>query len=91
MTETDIFLSARQVKAGRALLGLTLAQLASLAGVAASTIEDFESESTEPSELTRRAIKAALESAGVAFANDGAESVALKRPPDGRPHGVVLH
>ncbi len=91
MTESDIFLSPRQVKAGRALLGLTPAQLGSLAGVSARTIEDFESASSEPSALTRHAIKTALESAGVAFANDGAESVSLKRPPDGRPPGVVLH
>ena len=48
-------------------------------------------ESSDPSALTRYAIKTALEAAGIAFANDGAESVSLKRPPDGRPPGAVLH
>ncbi len=83
--------SACQVRAGRTLLGLTQAQLAALAGVATRTVEAFESESRDPSELTLVAIKTALESAGVAFANDGAESVCLKRPLAGRPPGVVLH
>jgi transcriptional regulator with XRE-family HTH domain len=89
--EKKIALSGRQVLAGRTLLGLTQAQLAALAGVARGTVEAFESESRDPSELTVAAIKTALESAGVAFANDGAESVCLKRPLSGRPPGVVLH
>jgi len=83
--------SGRQVLAGRTLVGLTQAQLAALAGVARSTVEALESESREPSELTLVAIQVALESAGVVFANDGAESVSLKSPLSGRPPGVVLH
>ena len=60
--------SARQVRAARTLLGLTQAQLASLAGLATRTVENFESESGAPPPFTVLALKVALECAGVAFA-----------------------
>lgn len=58
-------------RAGRALVGLTQAQLAAAASVGLSTIKNFEAGSYEPIANNRRAIQAALEAAGVEFIEDG--------------------
>lgn len=59
-------------RAGRALVGLTQAQLAVAASVGLSTIKNFEAGSYEPIVNNRRAIQTALETAGVEFIEDGA-------------------
>lgn len=73
-------------RAGRALVGLTQAQLAAAASVGLSTIKNFEAGSYEPILNNRRAIQAALEAVGVEFVEDGSASapsgpgVRLRRP-----------
>ena len=59
-------------RAGRALIGMTQAQLAAAASVGLSTIKNYEGGSYEPIVNNRRAIQTALEAAGVEFIEDGA-------------------
>ncbi|WP_453943178.1 helix-turn-helix domain-containing protein [Bradyrhizobium sp. USDA 372] len=61
--------SVPQVKAARALLGWTQAELAIAASVSLPTIKRFET-GTSPIPVVRAAIIQALEHAGVVFVND---------------------
>jgi transcriptional regulator with XRE-family HTH domain len=65
-------ISANQARSGRALLGMSQAELAQAAGIAHSTVADFERGARNPALETVRAIKAVLESRGVRFAADSA-------------------
>jgi transcriptional regulator with XRE-family HTH domain len=69
-----------QVRAARALLDLTQPELASAAGVGLSTVVDFERSRREISAQSIRAIRVALERAGVEFIdeNGGGSGVRLK-------------
>lgn len=58
-------LSSRQVRAGRALLGWTQAELAQRAGVGRSTIDKIERLGAIPKPQYVAAIAAAFESAGL--------------------------
>jgi transcriptional regulator with XRE-family HTH domain len=60
-------ISSHQCRAGRALLDLTQPDLASRAGLGLSTIVDFERGRRPVSGAAIRAIRAALESAGIEF------------------------
>src|SRR5277367_6642606 len=59
-------------RAGRALLGLSQAELAERAGVARLTVADFERSVRTPTPSTLSAIRTALETAGVDFLPGGA-------------------
>lgn len=56
-----------QSRAGRALVGWSIDGLAEAANVPASEIERFEAETLRPDTDCQRAIRAALEAAGVLF------------------------
>src|SRR5689334_16525457 len=61
-----------QVKAGRALLGWPQAELAGKAGIATSTLADFERGERSPVPNNLDAIRSALENAGISFPVGGA-------------------
>lgn len=74
-----------QVRAARAMLEWTLAQLADKAGVPMRTLHRFEHSQTQPQRRTAAALRQALELAGVQFIDpDGAggSGVRFARPPD---------
>jgi DNA-binding transcriptional regulator YiaG len=70
-----------QCRAARALVELTQAELATAAGIGLSTVVDFEKARRDVSESARRAIRDALERAGVKFigANGGGPGVRLRK------------
>ena len=67
-------ISAEQCRAGRALTGWSQADLERESSVAKKTIADFERGARTPYDRTLSAIRAALESAGIVFIDDGAAS-----------------
>jgi transcriptional regulator with XRE-family HTH domain len=75
-------IEAAQVRAARALIGWSQADLADAAGVPLSTVDRFETEAPDnvPAEAVAR-IGAALESAGVTFIakNGGGAGVRLRK------------
>jgi transcriptional regulator with XRE-family HTH domain len=71
-------LSAEQVRGGRAMLRMTVAQLASKAGVAPNTVVRLEN-GDGVNMRTMKAIQAALEAAGVEFTNGDAPGVRLRK------------
>lgn len=75
--ETEI-ISPAQCRAARSLIDMGAAELAMRAGVAASTISDFENAARDTAARIIRKIRQALEQAGVAFTEN--QGVHL-RPP----------
>ncbi len=67
-------LTPAQIRAARALLGWSQAELAAASGVALQSIKNIETGKTDPRLSTATALRRALEAAGVIFLNDG-ESV----------------
>lgn len=67
-------LTPKQVRAGRALLAWSQHDLAKKAGVAASTVADFERGQRTPVPNNADAMRAALEQAGINFPEGGAVS-----------------
>jgi transcriptional regulator with XRE-family HTH domain len=59
-----------QCRAARALLGITQSQLARAAKLGLSTVVDFEKERRVVSEEAAKAIRIALERAGIEFMGD---------------------
>jgi transcriptional regulator with XRE-family HTH domain len=74
-------LKPEQIRGARAMLGLTQAELAKLAGMSTTGLNNIENGSTDPKASTLRAIKAALEAAGVEFIpeNGGGAGVRLRK------------
>jgi transcriptional regulator with XRE-family HTH domain len=60
-------ISAAQCRSARALLGWSVAKLASAASVSASAIDDFEAERRVPGPAVARSIRRAFEPVGVVF------------------------
>ena len=60
-------ISAAQCRSARALLGWSIAKLASAASVSASAIDDFEAERRAPVPAVAGPIRRAFEPVGVAF------------------------
>jgi transcriptional regulator with XRE-family HTH domain len=71
-TEPPLTITPPQVKAARALLGWSQTELATKAGIATSTLADFERGQRSPVPNNLDAIKSALESAGISFPAGGA-------------------
>jgi predicted transcriptional regulator len=73
-------ISAAQIRAARALLGITAEDLARAAGVGSATIKRFETEAGVPASRsgTLKRLKAALESAGIEFMRDPIASAGLR-------------
>ena len=67
MTEDLPLITAPQSRAGRALVGWTLDDLAEATSMPSSRSEQFESEALDPEHDCQRAIRVALEAAGVLF------------------------
>jgi len=75
MTYSDLPISSltpKQSKAGRALLAWSQKELANRAGIATSTVADFERGHRKPVPQNAEAIRKTFEGAGVAFLADGA-------------------
>lgn len=64
-------ISGAQIKAGRALVGWSQAELAERAGLSEASIKDIEAENTDPRRSTLRAIVQAFDDAGVIFLDSG--------------------
>jgi transcriptional regulator with XRE-family HTH domain len=70
------FMTPLQCRAGRAVLDWTQPQLASAAKVSLSTVIDYERSRRVVSRKAERAIRLALENAGVVFLNgDGVKMI----------------
>jgi len=78
---SDAAITAKQCRAGRALLDWTQGDLASATGISIHTIRAFEHGGTMR-RSKRNLVKSSLESAGVEFIaeNDGGPGVRLKGP-----------
>jgi ribosome-binding protein aMBF1 (putative translation factor) len=63
-------MSAAQCRSARALLGWSVAKLASAASVGESAIDDFETERRAPVSAIARRIRRAFEPVGVLFLRD---------------------
>jgi DNA-binding XRE family transcriptional regulator len=63
----NAMISAAQCRSARALLGWSVAKLASVASVSASAIDDFEAERRAPMLAVAGPIRRAFEPVGVAF------------------------
>lgn len=64
-------IDAAQMRAARALLGWTMADLADKAGIALASIKNIERGASDPRASTLRAIQEALEGAGIQFVDGG--------------------
>src|ERR1700688_4003144 len=76
-------ITARQSRAGRAVLAWSQLDLAKAARVGLSTVADFERGSRTPVVSSSTAIRVALEAAGVRFVAGGV--VGVERPHDPTP------
>ncbi|MEW9808720.1 helix-turn-helix domain-containing protein [Mesorhizobium marinum] len=74
-------LTPEQIRGARAMLGLTQAELAKLAGLSTTGLNNIEKGSADPKASTLRAIQSALESAGIQFIaeNGGGPGVRLAK------------
>jgi ribosome-binding protein aMBF1 (putative translation factor) len=72
---SNALMSAAQCRSARALLGWSVAKLASAASVGESAIDDFETERRAPVPAVARRIRRAFEPVGVLFLRD--DDVAL--------------
>ncbi len=68
-----------QIKAARALLGLSAQKVADAAGVDLSTVQRFELGKTKPMPIVRRSIVGALKAAGVEFVPGGAKLAGARK------------
>ena len=75
----EMSITPAQSRAARGLVAMTQASLAETSGVSLRTIAHFESAERTPIPANLAAIRSALESAGVAFINDGRQGVQLRR------------
>jgi transcriptional regulator with XRE-family HTH domain len=71
-------ISGRLIRAGRALAGLTGDELAKLAGISATALNNVETGPSDPKASTLAAIVRALGEAGVAVTNGDEPGVKLK-------------
>lgn len=80
--DQKLHLTAKQCKAGRALLSWSQRDLAGAAGVHHRTVLDFENGARRPIDATLSAMRRAMEGAGVIFipANGAGQGVRLKEP-----------
>ena len=76
-------ISAEQIRGARALLGMTQAKLAQLAGISTTGLNNIE-RGNDPKASTLKAITTALEAAGIQFIpeNGGGAGVRLAKRKD---------
>jgi DNA-binding XRE family transcriptional regulator len=80
----DDVLTPKQLRAARALLGWSRADLAAKSGVPVRTIENFEAEKSVPLLTTAGKLRLTLERAGVIFIDPDKEAGPGVRLLDGR-------
>jgi predicted transcriptional regulator len=80
-------ISAEQIRAARALLGLSASELSELSGVGWATIQRFESQNGIPVSRsgTLQRIKDALEARGIVFLGDPVNSPGVQLRPKNAP------
>lgn len=74
-------LTPEQIRGARAMLGLTQAELANRAGISTTGLNNIEKGGSDPKASTLKAIRSALEDAGVMFIpeNGGGPGVRLRK------------
>jgi transcriptional regulator with XRE-family HTH domain len=65
-------ISAKQCRAGRAVLGWSQSDLSQESGVSLRTVQEFEADKREPNRTTLQGLLAALERHGIVLSADGA-------------------
>ena len=82
-------ITPQQIRGARAMLGLTQAELAAKANISTTGLNNIERGTADPKTSTLRALKGALETAGVEFIpeNGGGAGVRLRKRQDG---GVII-
>ena len=80
-------MSPDQCRAARAWLGWTQPELAEKASVGVATVKDYERGSRTPMANNLKAMRAALEAAGVTLLFDGEKAVGLTTGEAGRISG----
>lgn len=75
-------ITLEQIRGARAMLGMTQAELAKLAGMSVTGLNNLERGLSDPKASTLRAVQAALEAAGVIFIerNGGGPGIRLRDP-----------
>lgn len=74
MSDTGYTLSVmegRQIRAARAMLGLSQGDLCEAAGISRATLIDLEKETGDPRRSSLEAVEAAFRSKGITFTDDG--------------------
>jgi predicted transcriptional regulator len=76
-------ITPEQIRGARAMLGITQAELAERAGVSTTGLNNIERGEADPKASTLKAVKSALEAAGVLFVEENGEGpgVRLKKKP----------
>jgi transcriptional regulator with XRE-family HTH domain len=74
-----------QCRAARSLLGWSQRDLAERAGVSLGTVRNFEREATSLMAQNERALRAALEAAGVVFLEEPYREGVARKPARRRP------
>jgi DNA-binding XRE family transcriptional regulator len=70
-------ITPEQIRGARAMLNMTQARLAELAGISATALNSIERGASDPKSSTLRAIQSSLETAGIEFLNHGQPGVRL--------------
>jgi DNA-binding XRE family transcriptional regulator len=73
-----VTITPSQLKAARELIGWTRGRLANAAGVSRATIHKGEEDGSRLSDWAQRAIRAALEAAGVSFIEENGEGPSVR-------------
>ena len=76
-------MEGRQIRAARALLGWSQADLCAAANISRPTLNDLENETGDPRRSSMTAVESAFRKHGVIFIDDGA-SVGVRAPKVGR-------
>jgi DNA-binding XRE family transcriptional regulator len=75
-----VIITHLQIRAARAMIGITQAELAREAGLSTTGLNNIEAGRADAKGSTLRAIQAALEAHGVEFTNDAYPGVRMKAP-----------
>src|ERR1044072_8173528 len=65
------YMEGRQIKAARAILGLSQAELCELAGISRATLIDLENDTGDPRRASIAGVEDAFRKRGIIFTDDG--------------------
>jgi predicted transcriptional regulator len=74
----SVIITHLQIRAARAMIGITQAELAREAGLSTTGLNNIEAGRADAKGSTLRAIQAALEAHGIEFTNDAYPGVRMK-------------